>query len=575
MIKNSTKFKYTFIILFPIIISVVLLAVSYKVLTSGIKLYKKAEPVVQSYIHGSPLALSEDDDTYISDNQHQVDILHYDLSFDLHPETKSFNASAIIKAKFRKELKQIDLNFYDNFDITLVQLNGKEVPFINKEKRLTIFPDTISTDTFYIRIDYSGKPVSAGLAGFVFGEINNKSLIYTLSEPTSASSWFPCNDFPNDKAMLDIHITNDSSDVSVSNGKLISVKTEGDRRTYNWKTIYPISTYLICIYSSEYSEFNDYYVSINKQDTMQISYFVLPDKLEEAKIDFRDHPQMLRTFSRMFGEYPFIKEKYGVAEFLWYMGAMENQTITGVPPNIITGKGFNEDILVHELAHHWWGDAIGPKYWKDIWLNEGFATYSEALYFEAESGKSALISTMLAKKQSSYPGTLADPGRFLFTTTVYNKGAWLLHMLRFEIGDSSFFSSLKKYYQSYKYSNAATEDFVRICENESGKNLTSFFNQWLNRHDYINFKYSWKTDVEKSNSKVYLTIIQEKDENSCYSFPLEVEVKFDSTSTKRFKFQVDKKISDFQFELDRKPIELILDPDSWLLANIRKSHPEE
>ncbi len=575
MIKNSTKFKYTFIILFPIIISVVLLAVSYKVLNSGIKLYKKAEPVVQTYIHGSPLSLNEDDETYISDNQRQIDILHYDLSFDLHPETKSFDASAIIKAKIRKELKQIDLNFYDNFDITLVQLNGKEVPFINKEKRLTISPDSVSTDTFYIRIDYSGKPVSAGLAGFVFGEINKKSLIYTLSEPTSASSWFPCNDFPNDKALLDIHITNDSSDVSVSNGKLISVKTEGDRRTYNWQTVYPISTYLICVYSSEYTEFNDYYVSINQQDTMQIYYFVLPDKVNEAKFDFKDHPQMLRIFSRMFGEYPFIKEKYGVAEFLWYMGAMENQTITGVPPNIINGKGFNEDILVHELAHHWWGDAIGLKYWKDIWLNEGFATYSEALYFEAESGKSALISTMLAKKQSSFPRTLADPGRFLFTSTVYNKGAWLLHMLRFEIGDSAFFNSLKGYYQNYKYSNASTEDFIRICENESGKNLNSFFNQWLNGHDYINFEYSWKKDAEKSNSKVYLTIIQEQDENSCYSFPIEVEVRFDSTSTKRFMFQVNKKNSVFQFEVNQKPIDITLDPDSWLLANIRKSHPEE
>ena len=572
MIKNSTKFKYTFIILFPIIISVVLLAVSYKVLTSGIKLYKRAEPFIKTYIHGSPLELSEDDSSYISDSQHQVDILHYDLSFDLYPETKSFNASAIITAKFKKEIPQIDLNFFDNFDISLVSLNGKEVPFSRKDKRITILPEkAFLADTFNIQINYGGTPVRAGLAGFVFGEINKKSLIYTLNEPTSASSWFPCNDFPSDKALLDIHITNDSSEVSVSNGKLISINTEGKRRTYNWQTIYPISTYLICIYSSGYSEFNDEYISINKQDTMKISYFVLPDKLEEAKIDFRDHSEMLRVFSMMFGEYPFIKEKYGVAEFLWYLGAMENQTITGVPPNIITGKKFNEDIFVHELAHHWWGDAIGPKSWNDIWLNEGFATYSEALYYEKESGKSALISTMLAKKQTTYPGTLEDPGRFLFTSTVYNKGAWLLHMLRFEIGDSAFFNSLRNYYQNYKYSNASTKDFIEVCENESGKNLKAFFDQWLSKKDYINLEYNWKSEINEQGYLITLNTIQEQEENSIYSFPLEVEVRFDSTNVKRVKFRVKKKESDFQFEVNKKPIDLNLDPDNWLLANIRKT----
>ncbi len=576
MTKNSTKSKYTFIILFPIVISVVLLAVSYKVLTSGIKLYKKAEPIVKTYIHGSHLELNEDDDSYISDNQHQVDILHYDLSFDLYPETKSFNASANITAKFKKVTKQIDLNFYDNFDISLVWLNGKDVPFKRTEKRLTIFPDeSLLVDTFNIQIDYYGKPISVGLAGFVFGEINKKSLVYTLSEPTSASSWFPCNDFPSDKALLDIHITNDSSNVSVSNGKLVSVKTKGIRRTYSWQTIYPISTYLISVYSSTYSEFSDEYVSADKQDTMQISYYVLPDKLEDAEIDFRDHSEMLRVFSKLFGEYPFIKEKYGVAEFLWYMGAMENQTITGVPPSIITGKGFNKDILVHELAHHWWGDAVGLKSWKDIWLNEGFATYSEALYFETESGKPALISTMIGKKQSSYRGTLADPGKFLFTSTVYNKGAWLLHMLRFEIGDSVFFNSLKKYYQTFKYSNASTADFVKICESESGKNLEIFFDQWLNREDYINIKYSWKTENDESEKIINLKIIQEQDESSVYSFPLEVEVIIDSTNTKRFRLQVNKKTSTFQLEENKKPIKITLDPDNWLLANIRESDLEQ
>jgi aminopeptidase N len=570
--KNSTKFKYTFIILFPIVISIILLAVSYKVLTSGIKLYKKAEPYVKAYVQGSPLGLAEDDDLYISENQYKIDILHYDLTFDLHPETKSFDASAIISAILIEPVQQLDLNFYDNFNISLVTINDEKVSFTISGKRLTLIPSRPFTkDTITIRVDYDGKPVSSGFAGFSFGEINHKSLVYTLNEPTSASSWFPCNDFPSDKAQLDMHITNDSSEVSVSNGKLMSIQQGGDRKTYNWKTFYPISSYLISLYSAAYAEFSDNYISLDRKDTMQISYFVLPDKLEDAEYDFKFHKNMLQVFSKIFGEYPFLKEKYGVAEFLWYMGAMENQTITGVPPNLISGKGFNKDILIHELAHHWWGDAVGLKHWKDIWLNEGFATYSEALYSEAEAGEKALISTMLSKKRISYPGTLANPGRFLFTSTVYNKGAWLLHMLRYEIGDSAFFNSLKNYYETFKYSNTSTEDFIQICENESHKKLDNFFNQWLNRNDYINLEYSWIVDPKKTGKLISLNVTQQQNGDSIYSFPLEVEVRFDSTSFKRYKFSIDQKSSAFQIVEGRSPTEIILDPDSWLLANIHET----
>jgi len=507
-----------------------------------------------------------------AENFRKVDILHYDLFFDLHTDKKMFYASAEIKGivKDRKS-ETIDLNFYDNFEIESVTLNGTKADYTNKGENFSVKLNEPVIDTFLLKIDYSGTPEKAGFVGFDFGEYKGTSLVYNLSEPNYASSWFPCNDSPSDKALLDMRIENDSSQVSVSNGILLNVIDNNTRRIYHWKTIYPISTYLIAIYSSNYSHFSDTYISLNKQDTMSIDYYVLPKDLENAKLDFKQHPDMIRFFSETFGEYPFIKEKYGVAEFLWQLGAMEHQTITGLASNMIGGKNYFLDVLVHELAHHWWGDAVGPKYWKDIWLNEGFATYSEALFYEFRSGKSALKSTMLNKKQRNFRGSLENPGNFLFTSTVYDKGAWVLHMLRWELGDKTFLEILRKYYEKYKYSNASTEDFENVCESVSGKDLTKFFNQWIKGVGDIELKYSWIVK-NKSSGKfgVNINLHQVQREYDEYHFPLEIALKFKNGKTEVHKIEVNNKSMEVSFNSSDKPVDVILDPNDWLLMYAEK-----
>ena len=511
-------------------------------------------------------------DTSDQDSFHKIDILHYDLFFDLHPEEKMFNASAEIKG-LNKEINQktIELNFYDNFDIKSVTLNGKEVDYTNKKNIISIKPDNPVIDTFLLKIDYSGTPERAGFVGFSFGEINGTSLVYNLSEPNYASSWFPCNDKPSDKALLDIRIENDSSNVSVSNGILVDIKNDGGRRIYHWETLYPISTYLVAVYSSHYSHFSDSYISLDGTDTMSIDYYVLPGDLENAKKDFEEHPDMIRFFAETFGEYPFIKEKYGVAEFLWQLGAMEHQTITGVATNMIGGRNYYLDVYAHELAHHWWGDAVGPKSWKDIWLNEGFATYSEALFYEFRSGKSALRSTMLDKKRTNFRNSLENPGSYLFSTTVYDKGAWVLHMLRWEVGDKIFFKILREYFKKYKYSNASTEDFENICESVSGKDLSKFFDQWIKGEGDIELKYKYETN-EKSSDDFITTIdlLQTQTEYDEYHFPLEIALKFEDGDKEIHKISVDSKSAHVSFESDKKPIDVILDPNDWLLMYAEK-----
>ena len=502
----------------------------------------------------------------------KVDILHYDLSFDLHPDKKMFYASAEIKGIVKdKESETIDLNFYDNYKIGSVTLDGYNTEYINKGKNFSVKLKKPIIDTFLLKIDYSGTPEKAGFVGFDFGENKGTSLVYNLSEPNYASSWFPCNDSPSDKALLDMRIENDSSQVSVSNGILVDVIDHDARRTYHWKTVYPISTYLIAIYSSNYSHFSDSYISLNKQDTMSIDYYVLPTDLENAKLDFKQHPDMIRFFSETFGEYPFIKEKYGIAEFFWELGAMEHQTITGLASNMIGGKGYFLDVLVHELAHHWWGDAVGPKYWKDIWLNEGFATYSEALFYEFRSGKSALQSTMLNKKQSNFRGSLENPGNFLFTSTVYDKGAWVLHMLRWELGDRTFFEILRKYFEKYKYSNASTVDFENVCESVSNKDLTKFFDQWIKAVGEIELKYNWNVEEGSSgNFSTNISLHQDQKEYDEYHFPLEIALKFENDKSEIHKVEFSKKSIEVSFKSSSEPVDVILDPNNWLLMYAEK-----
>jgi aminopeptidase N len=533
----------------------------------------KKPDLIEKMNKGIPVKIPAE---YIDSSQYSLDILHYDLNIDLYPDKKILSGTAEITGLLPgRKLKEINLNFYDNMRISSLKLNGLNASYTLKDTRLTIDAANMASDTFRVNITYDGTPRRAGLSAFVFGEINRKKLIYNLNEPNLASTWFPCNDIPTDKALLDISITNDSIYTSVSNGILKDVQTNGARRTYHWKTVYPISTYLVCVYSGEYMNFSQQYISQDKTDTMNIEYYVLPEHLENAKKDFEDHPAMIDFFSKTFGEYPFIKEKYGVAEFLWQLGAMEHQTITGIGSNFVSGRKFYKDIYVHELAHHWWGDAIGPASWKDIWLNEGFATYSEALYFEGMSGKKALQSTMRDKFQDNFTGVLGEPGDYLFSTTVYDKGAWVLHMLRWEIGDQAFFKLLREYFKLYKYKNASTSDFKELAESVSGKKLDKFFEQWVYGKGIINLEFSDEKTESNGRYIVNIDIKQVQKEYKEYHFPLEIEYVFKDKSTKRIRTVIDSAEKRITAEFDQMPESVIPDPDSWLLALIKRTNEDK
>ena len=231
-------------------------------------------------------------------------------------------------------------------------------------------------------------------------------------------------------------------------------------------------------------------------------------------------------------------------------------------------KLFN-DVYSHELSHHWFGDAVSPETWKDIWLNEGFASYCEALYKEHVGGAGALRSTMMSKYQNNFYGTVYNP-KDLFSRTVYDKGAWVLHMLRHEVGDSTFFDILRNYYQTYKYKNASTKDFVNICEKISGKNLEQFFNQWVfDGTGIIKLNYSWSAALKD----IIINFNQSQTGYEVYKFPVDVEINYTDNSSELKTIFIDQRQQKINIAVGKTVADIKIDPNNWLLANI-EGHKE-
>jgi len=523
-------------------------------------------------IIGNNLNLVVDFSTHdlFKEKHREINVLKYKIDIELFPNDKKIIAETKVIGVIKKNIKkQIVLDFYDNFNINSVLVNDKAAKYKFDDNQIFIENNNTKSDSFEVSIAYEGTPENLGFGSFAFTEWNNNIMISTLNEPIFASTWFPCNDTPSDKALLGISITVDSNFISVSNGKLISVESKGEKKKYNWSTVYPIATYLIAIYSAPYKSFSQKYIS-SLGDTMDVDYYVLQDKFEDAEVAFSDHPTYLRVLSDLYGEYPFIREKYGVAQITWNLGAMESQTITGIGTNFINKAKFFSSMMLHETSHSWWGNSVTPKSWKDIWLNEGFATYSEALYWEKIKGESALASTMASFGVNNNIETLYAPEINIFSKMIYNKGAWVLHMLRKELGDTLFFKTLRNYYQKFKYGNADTYDFKKVCEETSGKDFTKFFDQWVfTGKGIIEIDYKWKVKNSGTDKKkLYISLSQTQSGYDCYNFPLDILIKSINGNEFISTNYIISRDTTLSLNIPDEFSYLELDPGNWLLASV-------
>jgi aminopeptidase N len=368
--------------------------------------------------------------------------------------------------------------------------------------------------------------------------------------------------------------------MGLSNGLLTDSIQNGDSTTtFNWKSSYPIATYLVSVAVSKYCYWSDTYTSLDGTKQMPVVYYAFPKDSANAYNDWKRTPEMIRFFAKTYGEYPFINEKYGMAMFGWTQGSMENQTLTSMGYLIVDGNNSYEEIVVHELSHQWFGDAVTLKDWKNIWLNEGFATYSEALWEEYTKGKAAYLDYMRKYDYGYFKGTVYAPEGYIFSPsvypTIYQKGGWVLHMLRGVIGDENFFKLLREYFEKYEYKNAETKDFQTLAEEVSGQKMDWFFDEWVYEGTgRPRYEYSWKFEnfQDQPNTGAYtvrLQLKQVQDDRDVYKMPIKIDVETEA-GTKEFTIFNDKREQSILLTVDSKPKEVQIDPEGWILKKIAK-----
>ena len=417
------------------------------------------------------------------------DVIHYNLTIAFNIPQKTFSGNVRVQALALKPIEEFVLSATDEtLTIDSVKYNDANIPFRHETDHLIVklAPAVLPSTQLMLIVFYHGISKFQGQydgGGVYFTQSDTLGRVATISQPNFARTWWPCKDVPSDKATASITITVPHRLTAVSNGILKGIEHNGETSTYRWETQYPIATYLISIAAAEYKEFSDTYTASNGKQ-MPIYYYVFPNDVDKAKKDFEYTDKVLNFLSTTFCEYPFIDEKFGYAEVQGDL-TMENQTICSIQEGLITGDKKYAMTILHETCHQWWGDFISPMSWQHTWLNEGFATYSEALYLEHEKGKEA-YNDFLRKMMSIANGKLSGSvvGRSdtsfwdSFSERVYFKGAIVLHMLRTMLGDSVFFTVMKNYLNNsnLRYGCATTEDFIQECENGSGQNLKWFFN---------------------------------------------------------------------------------------------------
>jgi len=510
------------------------------------------------------------------------DVSYYQIRLDIDPQKEQISGDVTTKAfSMVPNLEEIELDFWENMAIDSVLSEDTHLFYTRVGNRLIInLVETVEIgEIFTATVYYRGHPVNkGGFHPFTFEYHQGEPIISTLSEPFGSPTWWPCKDDPNDKAdSVDIIITVPSPLVVASNGILANTTDHGDgTRTFFWKERYPISTYLVSLAISNYETYSDWYYyrsdgASGEIDSMEVQFYVYPEDLRNAKRDFSVTVPMIEYYSSVFGEYPFIKEKYGMAEFPWW-GAMEHQTCTSYGSVLIDGSHRYDWIIAHELAHQWFGDLITMKRWSHIWLNEGFATYAEALWEEQRRGKKSYLDYMKRRDSDGwYPTSVfvydSTSIKSLFDRTVYDKGAWVLHMLRHVIGDSTFFLILKQYGVDFAFGNATTEDFRFLCESYYGHDLEWFFNQWVYGRFRPIYRYSWNHSIEGDHHVITLKLSQAQTNTGLFKMPLDVTL---TTATGDTTFVVwdSLKFQTFEFVLDEDVFNIEIDPEGWMLKTV-------
>jgi aminopeptidase N len=504
----------------------------------------------------------------------QTDVRHYRLDFEVDLDAQTFSGSTTMTVASRIEDLLI-FRFWLNSSMAIssVEVDGEEVEW-QRLNETTVDVDLNRSydedEVFDIEVSYSGTPVPT----WFFSSHDGSRVISTLSSPWYASTWWAVKEDNRDKATGEMLITVPSELTVVSNGVLVAIDSiPGDRRRFHWSTEYPTSPYLFAFAATIYNTFSDGF--FYDGGSMPVDFFIYP---ERDTPDNRDgwllSVDMLSTFEDLFGPYPFVAEKYAIYNFP-FGGGMEHQTATGQGGN----HAFGENLTAHELAHQWWGDMVTCATWHDIWLNEGFATYSAALWYEHRSGTrdpEALRQYMAQARPDELDGTVyvydtSDPDRIFSPDLSYRKAAWVLHMLRGVVGDETIFEILEAFREQHEFSTATTGDFRAVAEDVWGRDLEWVFEEGIYGGGAPAYRHAWRE--HEVNGQRFLEIMLEQNQNgSVFQMPVEIET-FENGQNRSYTIWSDARVEHLLIPVSGEVDDVDLDPDDWILSRTNSLGP--
>jgi aminopeptidase N len=410
-----------------------------------------------------------------------------------------------------------------NFDLT----NKLIVDSVKWHGQKLTFSQPTITDTFTLRIQlaqninagitdslsiwYHGSPPSSGFGTFyqgwrTFNSVNYPAM-WTLSEPFGSQDWWPCKNGLDDKIDngIDVLITTADAFRAASNGVLVQeLPLANSKKLFHWKHAHAIAPYLVAFAVTNYVQYTDN-ILLSDGTTVPMLNYVYPENLAYAQAGTSAHVPAFQYFDSLFVTYPFKNEKYGHAQFGWG-GGMEHQTMSFV-------GSFDYGLLAHETAHQWFGDYVTCGHWEDIWLNEGFATYLEGLTRERfvtsvtwQNWKQGKISNVTSQPGGSVKvDDVSNVSRIFSGRLSYNKGSYLLHMLRWKLGSATFFAAIRDYLYAQGHGFARTSELKATLESFSGQNLTEFFNDWYEGQGYPTYDIRWSNNGAGVSIKISQT----------------------------------------------------------------------
>ena len=498
----------------------------------------------------------------------QTDVRHYRLDFEVHPTARYIDGSNTMTVKtLVDDVTAFRFWLHRALTITAVEVEGETAAWRRLDEEVievSLGRSYVTGEIFELKVEYAGFPVTLGWGSIAFDSIDGTPVVSTLSEPWYSYTWWPVKEDSRDKATGDLLITVPDELTVVSNGVLLDVDyVAGGKRRFHWSTGYPMSPYLFAFSATRYNTFSNNFV--HSHGSMPVEFFIYPDSdTASNRARLRLAVDMLATFGDLYGLYPFIDEKYAIYEFPWG-GGMEHQTASGQ-------GGFWESLTAHELAHQWWGDMVTCATWSDIWLNEGFATYSEALWFENKTGTpdpSALRSAMIGKRPNQFDDSVYvhDPSsmaRIFSPDYSYRKGAWVLHMLRYVVGDEAFFDALDVYRDRFEYLTATTEDFQSVVEDVSGRDLDWFFSQWVFEGGAPAYRYGWREHEIAGRRYLEVSLSQVQDE-APFEMPVTIET-LELGDHRTYTVSNDERSEHFLIPVSAPVDQVDLDPGEWILT---------